>query len=146
MDIKDSDTEVLIKLTFYPRRNYDGADMLEYKIVSLKTALILKEFIKNYKDTVITFYCGFDGEREVEHIEIYIYQNDAIINAYKLLKTRGVIGDIHGQYDGSYYIYNLLVEGLMSLNMDDYNGEHCDSVTEEEIWEKWASINSTEDV
>jgi hypothetical protein len=143
--MSDSENEVLIKLTLYPCRNYDGADMIDYKIVTLKTANILTLFREKNKNLGIGFYCGFDGCTNLKNMKIYTYKDNQIINAYKLLKTSGIIGENH-VYDGSYYVYNLLVEALMSYDIDDYDGEYDSDVSETDIWEKWNTINSIEDI
>lgn len=134
---------VLVKLTLYPCGNYNGADMVDYKIITLKTAEILKKHISKHKDTGFSFYCGFDCDSSLENVHIYIYDDPLIINSYQFLKINHVIGD-NNYYDGSYYIYHLVVGSLMNYNRDDY--DDYDNVTEQEIWEKWESIESIENV
>src|SRR5438045_1494878 len=102
MDIPFYETSlsVLVKFTLYVS-HYNGADMVEYRLMNLEIANIIKKYIETFGQTeYLTFYCGLDAECLLENVQMEIFLDDDIINAFQLLKIKSII-------KSTYYIYDI---------------------------------------
>lgn len=123
--------KVLIKLTLEPHGNYNGANMVDYKIINLETAEIISYFLRLYQNEYISFYYGEDGDCELSRVKMTIIKDQNIIDAYLLLFENDII-------EYSYYIYNIITNKLMNIGNEDEDFEI--EPTEDEIVEKWNYI------
>lgn len=125
--------KVLIKLNLCPHGNYSGANIVDYKLINLETAEIISSFLRLYQNEYISFYYGEDDGCQLSRVNITIFEDQNIINAYQLLIDNNII-------ENSYYIYDIITNKLMNIGKeeDDFEIE----TTEEEIVEKWNIIGS----
>ena len=123
--------QVLLVLEMMPGGNYEGPKMVDYQVVSLNTADIIKAYLEKYSNTNISFYSGKDYDLAISDagIELTIFKDKEIIKAYKLLEENNLCVS-------SYYIYDIIRTAL--VNHDHPTGDDCDEdyinkPTEEEI-------------
>jgi hypothetical protein len=102
----DHSKEVLVKITLVPWGNYSGPLLVDYRLMSERVAMIIKNLTEKYDDHLVGYYKESVSESKLGDFQMEFFSDDKMVNAFR--KISHII-------NSSYYLCDLLLESLCRL-------------------------------